>query len=369
MSRSRMLAAGANRRCGPCGPCQHPGQRPTQKFQEHRTPCPACCRRGRLDRGRRLRTSARLRQSTRHLAWWPGSRSRGEVERHGISDSPPRSPQPQAVPLLPAWAMELHRAADIGPYLVTPHGCLPPDVIGKLQEAMAKGMGDHLAEVARKLSALRGLGLDDDQIRDQVIAARDYVFVGWSEKRVDKGKLTEEEADCAGASSMPPGAFARGLAVALAKRVEWVKRDVASGKFTRGPQPHSEEPRARSTSDKELAALLANPMWSVGRTIATNADLVDLCEEFPTVRPNRVRQHLIDAYAELATSTSDVVPLSDLLDCTRENIRSELEKQGGSSQEGSGSPAGLRKADNDADLPDDNSDCPSGPAQRRSVNT
>ena len=171
-------------------------------------------------------------------------------------------------------------------------------------------MGDHLAEVARKLSALRGLGLDDDQIRDQVIAARDHVFVVWSEKRVAKGKLTEEEADCIGATSMPPGAFARGLGAALAKRVEWAKRDAASGKLNPGSRSDRQERRSASTSDRELAALLANPMWSVGRTIATNADLVGLCEEFPTMRPNRVRQLLIDAYADLADSTSDVVALS-----------------------------------------------------------
>ena len=122
--------------------------------------------------------------------------------------TPPGS-QPKAPPSLPAWAVEFQRAANIDQYLATPHRCLPPDVIAKLQEAAAKGMADHLAEVARKLSRLRGLGLDDDQIRDHVIGARDYVFANWSEKRIAKGTLTEEEADCTGATSMPPGGFAR----------------------------------------------------------------------------------------------------------------------------------------------------------------
>ena len=80
-------------------------------------------------------------------------------------------------------------------------------------------------------------------------------------------------------------------------------------------------------SDRDFAALLTNPMWSVGRTIATNADLVGLCEEFPTMRPNRVRQHLIDAYAGLAGSTSDVIALSDLLEDTRDAVRRELDEQ------------------------------------------
>jgi hypothetical protein len=251
-----------------------------------------------------------------------------EVERHGNSNSPPRSPQPEVLPLnLPAWAMELRKAADIEQYLTTPHGCLPPDVIVKLREAGAKGMGDHLAEVARKLSALRGLGLDDDQIRDQVIAARDHIFVVWSEKRVSQGKLTEEEADCIGATSMPPGALARGLGAALAKRVEWVKPDLASGKLRPGLKSDGQAPKPAGNSNRELAALCANPMWSVGKTPATNADLIDLCEEFPAMRPNRVRQHLIDAYAGLAGSTSDVIALSDLLEDTREAVRQELDKQ------------------------------------------
>ena len=255
------------------------------------------------------------------------TKGEGDQQDQG-QDRSPRSSQPEAVPpSLPTWAVEYLKAADIEPYLATPHGCLPSDVISKLQEAAAKGMGDHLAEVARKLSALRGLGLDDDQVRDHVIGARDYVFQVWSEKRVAKGKLTEEEADCSGATSMPPGAFARGLGAALAKRVEWAKRDAAPGKLNPGSPSDRQERRLASSLDREFAALLANPMWSVGRTIATNADLVGLCEEFPTMWPNRVRQHLIDAYADLAESTSDVVALSDLLEDTRDAVRQELDEQ------------------------------------------
>jgi len=243
-------------------------------------------------------------------------------QQHQCQVRSSRSSQPEDLPPgLPAWAAELRNAADIDQYLATPHGCLPPDVSAKLREAADKGMDDHLAEVARKLSALRGLGLDDDQIRDHVIGARDYVFANWAEKRVAKGTLTEEEADCTGVTSMPPGGFARGLATALAKRAEWTKRDTASGKAQLDRQ------RLSSSSDRELAALLANPMWSVGRTPATNADLIDLCEEFPAMRPNRLRQLLIDAYAGLASSTSDVIALSDLLEDTRDAVRQELDEQ------------------------------------------
>ena len=258
---------------------------------------------------------------------------------------------------LPTWAVELRKAAEIDQYLGTPHGCLPPDVIAKLREAADKGMDDHLAEVARKLSALRGLGLDDDQIRDHVIGARDYVFGTWAEKRVAKGTLTEEKADCIGATSMPPGAFARGLTTALAKRVEWTKRDTASGKLNPGAQLDRQQ--RSSTSDRELVALLANPMWSVGRTPATNADLVDLCEEFPAMRPNRLRRLLIDAYAGLAGSTSDVIALSDLLEDTRDAVRQELDEQRANKTAAEG-PTQPRDCgpDEHADQPDDNHEVP-----------
>ena len=242
----------------------------------------------------------------------------------------PRSSHQAGPPDLPAWVAECRKAADIDQYLATPHGCLPPDVIAKLQEAAAKGMGDPLAEVARKLSALRGVGLDDDQIRDHVVGARDYILKAWSEKRVSQGKLTEEAADCIGIAAMPPGTFARSLGAALAKRIGWVKRDVASGKVSPGSRSDRQERRPAGTSERELAALLANPMWSVGRTIATNADLVGLCEEFPAMRPNRVRQLLIDAHAVLAGSTRGVFALSALLDSARTAIRQELDQQGAS---------------------------------------
>ena len=45
------------------------------------------------------------------------------------------------------------------------------------------------------------------------------------------------------------------------------------------------------------------------------------------MRPNRLRQLLIDAYAGLASSTSDVIALSDLLEDTRDAVRRELDEQ------------------------------------------
>jgi len=45
------------------------------------------------------------------------------------------------------------------------------------------------------------------------------------------------------------------------------------------------------------------------------------------MRPNRLRQLLIDAYAGLASSTSDVIALSDLLEDTRDAVRQELDEQ------------------------------------------
>ena len=197
----------------------------------------------------------------------------------------------------------------------------------KLREASSKGMDDHLAEVARKLSALRRLGFDDDQIRDQVIQARDYVIAAWSEKRVKSGKLTEDEADGISATSMPPGAFARNLAAALAKRVEWAKRDTTSGKLSLPSRSNGQEPRSATKRDRELAALEANPFWSVGKTNATNADLHDLCEEFPDVPPHRVRRFLVDAYANSVVSASDVVSLSDVLEDARNDIRTYMAEQ------------------------------------------
>jgi hypothetical protein len=249
------------------------------------------------------------------------------IQDPSVSETVSRSDAQATSPDLPAWAVGLRTAANIDPYLATPGGCLPADVIAKLREASAKGMDDRLAEVARKLSALRALGLDDDHIRDLVIATRDYLLEGWAEKRVSKGKLTEDEADCIGLAPMPLGAFVRNLASALAKRVEWAKRDIALGKLIPGSRLDRREPRASSARDRELAALADKPMWGVTGTNATNADLVDLCDEFPTMRPNRVRQLLIDAFATLADSNRDAVALSDVLDDTREAIRRELDQQ------------------------------------------
>jgi hypothetical protein len=126
---------------------------------------------------------------------------------------------------------------------------------------------------------------------------------------------------------MPPGEFVRNFASALAKRVEWAKRDITLGKLVPGARLDSQEPTAASARDRELAALADKPMWGVTGTNATNADLVDLCDEFPTMRPNRVRQVLIDAYAGVADSTRDAVALSDVLDDTREAMRRELDEQ------------------------------------------
>ena len=121
---------------------------------------------------------------------------------------------------------------------------------------------------------------------------------------------------------MPAGAFVRNLAAALGKRVEWAKRDTAS-------RSDGQRPRSGSTgsSDRGLEALLTNPFWSVGKTNATNADLFDLCEEFPDVPPHRVRRFLIDAHADLVVSASDVVALSDVLEDARNDIRTYLAEQ------------------------------------------
>ena len=215
--------------------------------------------------------------------------------------------QPEAVPPgLPTWAVELRKAAEIDQYLGTRHGCLPPDVIAKLREAADKGMDDHLAEVARKLSALRGLGLDDDQIRDHVIGARDYMFGTWAEKRVAKGTLTRRRLTAPGP---PQCRRAHSLAAWGCARQEGRVGQARHGTGQAEPRGTSRTGNAQpsSTPDREPPALLANPMWSVSRTTATNADLVGLCEEFPAMRPNRVRRHLIDAYAGLASSTSAVI--------------------------------------------------------------
>jgi hypothetical protein len=238
-----------------------------------------------------------------------------------------QGPSPSATPSNTlAWQLKLQRAADIVPYLSDANGCLPADVIAKLREASSKGMDDHLAEVARKLSALRGLGLKDEEIRDHVLGARNHVLGIWSEKRVAKGTLTDEEADDITAMSMPPGGFARGLAAALARRVDWVKSDLRTGKLTPGLPRDCGEPKPAAAWDREMAALFQNPLWSVARTPATNADLVDLCEEFPTVRPNRIRRQLIDAYASMV-SPGEAVSLSELLEETRDAIREELENE------------------------------------------
>jgi hypothetical protein len=165
----------------------------------------------------------------------------------------------------------MQKATDIVPYLDATDGCLPPDVIAKFREASDKGLTDGLAEIARRLSAFRALGLDDRQIRDGVIAARDFVLDSWSRKRVVNGKMSEDQADCIDATSMPPGAFVRALGAALSKRLEWARRDIVSGKLV--PSAKVQQPYPSNQREREIAALQERATCGVASTNATNADL------------------------------------------------------------------------------------------------
>jgi hypothetical protein len=187
----------------------------------------------------------------------------------------PVTDQPQASsarePDLPTWAIEMQKAADMRPYLDAADGCLPPDVIAKFREASDKGLAAGLAEIARKLSAFRTLGLDDEQIRDAVIAARDYVLESWSRRRVEGGKMTEDEADCVAATSMAPGAFVRALGAPLSKRLEWARRDIVSGKLV--PSAKMQHSNPSNQREREVGALQEWATCGVASTNASNADL------------------------------------------------------------------------------------------------
>ena len=162
-----------------------------------------------------------------------------------------------------------------------PTDACPPTSSSKLREAAAKGMDDHLAEVARKLSGLRGLGLDDDQIRDQVIAARETTYSRPGRRSALRAGSQRTRPT---ASGPPQCRRAHSLAV-------WRLRSPrGSNGLSATRLPVSLTPdHDRTDRSPDLPAsrtgssqrLLANPIWSVGRTIATNADLLGLCEEFP----------------------------------------------------------------------------------------
>jgi hypothetical protein len=189
-------------------------------------------------------------------------------------------------------------------------GVLAEDIRERL--AAADEAGSRLGpEIASQLHRLRDLQLGAEQSLTVIRAAANYVVKRYVASRERGGKFSTDQLENIDVPEVPAKTFAREFVVALGNQITWVmerknrlqptlRHDYRQGQGGSTPkqQPSQAEGPARQR-DRELVDLQTRSSWTVSSTAATNADLLELATEFPTIEISRVRRMLVDQFANL----------------------------------------------------------------------
>jgi hypothetical protein len=186
-------------------------------------------------------------------------------------------------------------------------GLLAEDIRTKLIEAINAGSGVG-PDIAVHLHRLRDLQLGPGQSLTLIRAAANRAVGRYVGARERGGKLSRAELDSIDVAGVPAKTFAREFAVALGNQVTWAAERKNSLQRSGAPwgQPalasDSQTSHADGTAnqrDRELGDLRNRSGWTVPGTTATNADLLSLAAEFPTIEIGQLRRMLVDQYASL----------------------------------------------------------------------
>jgi len=206
---------------------------------------------------------------------------------------------------------------------------LAPDVKAKLAEADCAG-SPACAEVAAELHRLRDMQLGPEKSGTVIRAASNRVVERYRERREKGGRLSTELLNGIDVGDVPAKTFACEFAVALATQVDWAARDMRGERgdgLERDRRRQAEgssrrEGRPASPRQRDVEALRERGTWSVPGTLACNADLADICDDFPDVPVNRIRQVLVDK----SSCAGKQLCLTEVLERTRQAIRDGLKK-------------------------------------------